>query len=375
MTGSLSATMTGCTRRSAGTQGPTRMAVLAAALLAVVLAGRPAWAVVTSDDPDSAHHLVQPDSQYNMVGYLDLLGGTTGVLIGPRHVLTAKHVAWSVSDPTTITFYLDLPDGRHEYGVSERRVHPEADIALLILSEHTQLTGYALYRGSDEAGRTGAIVGYGKAGTGTTGGYLPAGTKRIAWNRIDVSYYPNPAYDDILGYDFDQFDGDDDGPWDGDSLGEMLEGLVSTGDSGGGLFIEVDGVPQLAGIHSQVVSSGGGEVIGFYGECALEVRISELADWINGQVPGDANGDGRIDGSDYTIWSDHYGQTGVDPWSAGGWAVGNFNEDNVINGADYTVWADNYLYGTGLPAGTPIPEPAVAVLVILGGIAALRRRR
>ena len=351
MTGSLSATMTGCTRRSAGTQGPTRMAVLAAALLAVVLAGRPAWAVVTSDDPDSAHHLVQPDSQYNMVGYLDLLGGTTGVLIGPRHVLTAKHVAWSVSDPTTITFYLDLPDGRHEYGVSERRVHPEADIALLILSEHTQLTGYALYRGSDEAGRTGAIVGYGKAGTGTTGGYLPAGTKRIAWNRIDVSYYPNPAYDDILGYDFDQFDGDDDGPWDGDSLGEMLEGLVSTGDS------------------------GGGEVIGFYGECALEVRISELADWINGQVPGDANGDGRIDGSDYTIWSDHYGQTGVDPWSAGGWAVGNFNEDNVINGADYTVWADNYLYGTGLPAGTPIPEPAVAVLVILGGIAALRRRR
>ena len=375
MTGSLSATMTGSTGRSASRQGPTRIAVLAAALLGVVLAGQPAWAIVTSDDPDSAHHLVQPDSQYNMVGYLDLLGGTTGVLIGPRHVLTAKHVAWSVSDPTTITFALDLPDGRHEYGVSERRAHPDADIALLILAEHTQLTGYALYRNSDEVGHTGVIVGYGRAGTGLTGGYLPAGTKRIAWNRIDRDYYPNPAYDDILGYDFDQFDGDDDGPWDGDSLGEMLEGLVFTGDSGGGLFIEVGGVPQLAGIHSQVVSPGGGDVLGFYGEYALDVRISELADWINGQVPGDANGDGRIDGSDFTIWSDHYGQTGVDPWSAGGSAVGNFNEDNVIDGGDYTVWGDNYLYGTGLSNGTPIPEPVGAVLVILGGMAALRRRR
>jgi len=51
-------------------------------------------------------------------------------------------------------------------------------------------------------------------------------------------------------------------------------------------------------------------------------------------LPGDANGDGAVDGADYTIWADHYQQSG-------GWEDGDFNGDGTVNGADYTIWADN----------------------------------
>ena len=344
-----------------------RRLCLVAALAAILLvAVQPGWAIVTSDDPDSPHHLVQPDSAYNMVGYFDLLGGTTGVLIGPRHVLTAGHVVSSVSDPTSISFRLDLPDGSHSYGVSERYVHPDADLALLTLADRVGLSGYALYRDFDEVGKTAAIVGYGNSGTGLTGGVLPRGTKRIAWNRIDRDYTPLRPDNDVLGYDFDQFDGDNDGPWDGDSLGETVEGLVSTGDSGGGLFLDMGGEPVLAGIHSWVISPGGTGILGFYGDYAFDVRVSKFLDWISEHVPGDANQDGRVEGSDYTIWADHYGETAVPAWSEGGWAYGNFNEDSIVDGADYTLWADNYLFGTGFNGGADLPEPNTALLLVLG---------
>ena len=58
----------------------------------------------------------------------------------------------------------------------------------------------------------------------------------------------------------------------------------------------------------------------------------------NPMVPGDANGDSIVDGGDYTIWADHYGQPG-------GWIDGDFNGDGIVDGGDYTLWADNY--GTG----------------------------
>ncbi len=349
-----------------------------ASMLAVLLwAGQASWGIVTSDDPNGTQHLVAPDSAYNMVGYLDRLGGTSGVLIGPRHVLTAKHVV-EYADPTTITFRLDLPDGPHVYHVAQRFMHDTADIAMLILAEPTDLVGYGLYANTDEGTQNCAIVGYGEFGTGLTGGHGPRGTSRIAWNIIDRTYHPTPSYDGVLGFDFDRFDGTPDGPWGGDSIGESLEGSLGVGDSGGGLFIDVNEVPLLAGIHSEVISYIPGKV-GYYGDAALSVRISHYVDWIRSQVRGDANWDGRVDGADYTIWADHYGQTGVPAWSSGGWSVGNFNEDATVDGADYTLWADNYLFGTGgdAPMGRSalLPEPGTILLLGMGCLPLLRRRR
>jgi len=52
--------------------------------------------------------------------------------------------------------------------------------------------------------------------------------------------------------------------------------------------------------------------------------------------PGDANGDGKVDGLDYVIWLNHYGQ------NLSGATVGDFNSDGKVDGLDYVVWLNNY---------------------------------
>src|SRR3972149_526596 len=54
-------------------------------------------------------------------------------------------------------------------------------------------------------------------------------------------------------------------------------------------------------------------------------------------TPGDANNDGRVDGIDYVIWFNNYGQI-----SQGGSSVGDFNNDTKIDGGDYVIWFNNY---------------------------------
>lgn len=55
------------------------------------------------------------------------------------------------------------------------------------------------------------------------------------------------------------------------------------------------------------------------------------------ELPGDANGDGVIDGQDYVIWLNHYNQT-----TPNGARDGDFNEDGKVDGLDYVIWLNNY---------------------------------
>ena len=115
-----------------------------------------------------------------------------------------------------------------------------------------------------------------------------------------------------------------------------------------------------------------------YGDANLDgvVDGSDYTAWADhygqsgGWADGDFSGDGAIDGADYTVWADHYGDSGVPAWADGGWSVGNFNDDGVVEGGDYTLWADNYA-----PV-TSVPEPAFITVVArgLGGLLRVRRR-
>lgn len=52
--------------------------------------------------------------------------------------------------------------------------------------------------------------------------------------------------------------------------------------------------------------------------------------------PGDATGDGVVDGLDYIVWLNHYGE------SVSGYSNGDFDNSGIVDGIDYVVWLNNY---------------------------------
>jgi hypothetical protein len=55
--------------------------------------------------------------------------------------------------------------------------------------------------------------------------------------------------------------------------------------------------------------------------------------------PGDANGDGKVDGIDYIVWLTHYNSTLI---QTGGSPIGDFNNNGKVDGVDYITWLTNY---------------------------------
>jgi hypothetical protein len=218
---------------------------------------------VLTQDPDL--HLVDPESPFAMVGYLNTAGGTSGVLIGPNKVLTANH---AVSDISSATFSMDTSGGRKTFEVEGKSSLAEMDLAVLTLSESTGFKGVPVYEGSEEQGHLAAMVGYGLSGIGAPDAQnYPVGTARVGFTTIEyaVSVY-------LISY----FDA----PGDPDSQGTK-EGAAAKGDSGGGIFIEVDGEWMLAGLHRSVIDEDDDGIFPEYGDQARGVRLSRAADWLN----------------------------------------------------------------------------------------------
>ncbi|KPK83505.1 MAG: hypothetical protein AMJ81_08130, partial [Phycisphaerae bacterium SM23_33] len=88
-------------------------------------------------------------------------------------------------------------------------------------------------------------------------------------------------------------------------------------------------------------------------------------------LPGDANGDGVVDGLDYNTWSLHYLEQPVPAWADGGWEYGNFNADAVVDGLDYNVWSMHYLEELGEgSAGAGAAEAGAEMGSLTGPVAA-----
>ena len=77
-------------------------------------------------------------------------------------------------------------------------------------------------------------------------------------------------------------------------------------------------------------------------------------------IPGDANRDGKVDGSDVTIlagnWQTLTGAT---------WDMGDFNGDGKVDGSDVTILAGNWQQGADT-AASAVPEPSSGWLILMG---------
>jgi hypothetical protein len=91
-------------------------------------------------------------------------------------------------------------------------------------------------------------------------------------------------------------------------------------------------------------------------------------------IPGDANGDGKVDGGDLATWQQDY-----DPLGAGNiaFAKGDWSNDGKIDGGDLALWQQNYdpIGPSGMDGAATIPEPATVALMTAGALAIFLGRR
>lgn len=103
------------------------------------------------------------------------------------------------------------------------------------------------------------------------------------------------------------------------------------------------------------------------GEAAAPTLCIEYSIVAN-TLPGDYDGDGDVDSSDYAEWVNSYGTTVSAPDEGA-----DGNEDGMIDAADYTVWRDNFAASASASALT-VPEPSQLLLVMGSLVMAIFQR-
>ena len=224
---------------------------------------------------------------YPMVGKVAGSGlSGSGVLISDRWVLTAGHVSYGKTN--TATFSIDGIN----YAIQRSITHPSYsfgsnpfDLGLLYLSAPVPAVDAAMMIRFDAPnsmlGREATWVGHGLTGTGLTGAQAPFAFQAFT-NVIDVM---GPAYGltaTSFVADFDRPDGSTNASQSSPTA-TRLEGNVASGDSGGGVFVTVNGIRYLAGISSYTGRFGPGAAAS-YGSISGATNLDLFHSWIFDQT-------------------------------------------------------------------------------------------
>ena len=272
--------------------------------------------VIRNDVADSFYTNLAAQSVYDSVGFLTWSEGTSGyiasgTLISPEWVLTAGHVVGGTNNSGAgiSEMIFGLSSSYDGMGVSAEEWIPYTgwsssggnlwngvDLGLVRLSQPiTSVTPAQIDFSTSPVGLLGTNVGYGRSGLGTGGMTTAAGTKRAGQNMIDARggmvttmgsgtlLNLNGISPTVLFQDFDH-------PTNlvASSMGSAIpvaqEYLIGSGDSGGGLFIDVGGVTKLVGVHSFLASlpypldTTGANAD--YGDLAGSVSVQSFENWI-----------------------------------------------------------------------------------------------
>ncbi len=237
--------------------------------------------------------------------------GTGILLYDGKAVLTSAHLFEGLSE-TIANIYFETQKGNFTLKSTSILTHPSYDpingnndLAIIWLASDvsTDAKRYTLYRQSDEVKQTFQMIGYGIPGEGTTGSldsYSEAYVRLITHNSFDAEASAlktslgdtmawTPTQNSQLLADFD------DGTVAKDALGQFLgvydtgeremEGIISSGDSGGPALI--DGM--VAGVASYVTSlstslyhpDSDNKANSTFGEIASWQRVSYYQQWID----------------------------------------------------------------------------------------------
>ena len=279
--------------------------------LAAVRAG-----VIRDDVNDSLYTSLAAQSVYDSVGFLRWNEGASGyiasgTLISSEWVLTAGHVVGGTNNygAGVSGMFFGLGSVYSGTGIAATEWIPYAgwsssngdvwagvDLGLVRLSQPiTTVTPALLDFRTPLLGLLGTSVGYGRSGIGSGGMSTPAGTKRAGQNMIDarggmVTTMGSGTLLDLDGISSTVLFQDFDSPTDlvASTMGSVTpfaqEYLIASGDSGGGLFINVGGVTKLVGVHSFLASlpypwdTTGANAD--YGDLAGVVSVQSFENWI-----------------------------------------------------------------------------------------------
>jgi len=187
-----------------------------------------------------------------------------------------------------------------------------------------------------------------------------AGVLDITNNHIIINYGSGPdPISSIVAMIKEGYSG---GTWTGDGITSSMA-QANSGSYGIGYADSAD--------HNNPVGLASGEI---------EIAYTLL---------GDANLDGKVNGSDFTLMAANFNDSVTN-----GWDEGDFNFSNTVNGDDFVLLADNfnqYASQSAIAAAdlsaldnfaaangislTSVPEPASTGLLTLGVLGVMARRR
>ncbi|MBN1589916.1 MAG: hypothetical protein JW888_10410 [Pirellulales bacterium] len=103
------------------------------------------------------------------------------------------------------------------------------------------------------------------------------------------------------------------------------------------------------------------EQLAVWDQALTSEQIADLTVMSTPNIPGDADGNGVVDGFDAQTLAANWGAAGAT------WAMGDFNGDGLVGAADASIMAANWSAGFG--EATAVPEPSALALLI--GLACL----